>query len=449
MMSWTALFEYFTCSHPQTVIDFSHMQQSKLFTKTLKQTPADEKARNAQLLLKASFIDKEMAGVYVYLPLGLRVLNKISNIIREEMNAIGGQEVYLSALQSKDLWEMSGRWSEDADQVWFKTKLNNEAELGLSWTHEEPMTRMMKHYVKSYRDLPVYTYQLQTKFRNELRAKSGIMRLREFIMKDLYSFSRDEAEHEAFYEKSKGAYMKIFARCGIGDKTYLTFASGGAFAEFSHEFQTITEAGEDTIYLDERKKLAINKEVLNDKVLKMLDVNRDELKEMKAIEVGNIFTLGTKYSEPLGLTYVDEAGESRPVFMGSYGIGPGRLMGTVVEVLADDKGMVWPRAIAPFSVHLLSLIAKEAATQGRIDNVSEDLYQSFTEAGVEVLWDDREMSPGEKFADADLIGIPLRLVISEKTLQEDSVEWKERISEEIKLIKLDDIGAAVTDWLAD
>ncbi|MFH1712516.1 MAG: aminoacyl--tRNA ligase-related protein [Patescibacteria group bacterium] len=426
------------------------MRQSTLFTKTLKETPSDEKSKNAQLLLKASFIQKEMAGVYVYMPLGLRVLNKIMGVIRDEMNKIGGQEVFLSALQDKQLWEKTGRWGEDTEQVWFKTKLNNDSELGLSWTHEEPMTRMMLSYVNSYRDLPKYPYQFQTKFRNELRAKSGIMRSREFIMKDLYSFSKDQAEHDEFYEKIKEAYMNVFTRCGIGDQTYVTFASGGAFSEFSHEFQTLTEAGEDTIYLDEKKKLAINKEVLKDKVLKMLDVRRDDLVEKKAIEVGNIFTLGTKYSAPLGLTYKDEEGKEQPVVMGSYGIGPGRLMGTVVEVLSDDKGMVWPREIAPYHVHIVSLSSKDKVTQGRIDEVSENLYNDLTETGAEVLWDDREnMSPGEKFADADLIGIPLRLVVSERTLQEESIEWKERESDEVKLIATEAIVEAVQSWLKE
>lgn len=426
------------------------MRQSKLFTKTLKDTPADEKSKNAQLLLKASFIQKEMAGVYVYLPLGLRVLNKIMDVIRDEMEKIGGQEVFLSALQDKQLWEQTDRWGKDTEKVWFKTKLNNDSELGLSWTHEEPMTRIMKSYIQSYRDLPTYAYQLQTKFRNELRAKSGIMRSREFIMKDLYSFSKDKEEHDEFYEKSKDAYMNVFERCGIGDQTYVTFSSGGAFSKFSHEFQTVTDAGEDIIYLDEKKKLAVNKEVFTDEVLELLDLKRDELVEKKAIEVGNIFTLGTRFSDALGLTYTDEKGKDQPVFMGSYGIGPGRLMGTVVEVLSDKNGMIWPREIAPYHVHFVSLVSKDAEVQARIDNVSEDLYKDLQTAGVEVLWDDRaEMSPGEKFADADLIGIPLRLVISEKTLKEDSVERKERSSDKMDLIKLDAIVEAVQNWVKE
>ena len=426
------------------------MKQSKLLTKTYKSVPSDEKSKNAQLLLKAAFIAKEMAGVYVYLPLGLRVLNKIMDIIRDEMNKIGGQEVFLSTLQDKKLWEKSGRWGEDAEQVWFKTKLNNDQELGLSWTHEEPMTRHMKSFIKSYRDLPVYPYQLQNKFRNELRAKSGIMRLREFIMKDLYSFSRDQEEHDAFYEKIKDAYMNVFRRCGIGDQTYLTFASGGAFSKFSHEFQTITDAGEDTIYLDEKKKMAVNKEVYTEEVLKSLKLKKKDLVEKKAIEVGNTFTLGTRFSDALDLTYKDEKGKKQKVIMGSYGIGPGRVMGAVVEVLSDDNGMIWPKSIAPYQVHLISLSSKDKEVQGRIDDVSEDLYNDLEESGVEVLWDDRPgMSPGEKFADADLIGIPLRLVISERTLKEDSVEWKERTSDESKLFKLDAIVEAVQNWLEE
>jgi prolyl-tRNA synthetase len=318
------------------------MKQSKLFSKTRREAPKDEVSKNAELLIRAGFIYKDMAGVYTFLPLGLRVLNKISNIIREEMNKLGAEEMLLTSLQDKKVWEKTGRWSDDVVDNWFKTKLKNDTELGLGFTHEEPLTRLMKDYIRSFRDLPLYVFQIQTKFRNEARAKSGIMRMREFYMKDMYSFSKDNAQHEEFYDKAGQAYKNVFNRLGLGDITYMTFASGGSFSKYSHEFQTITDAGEDSIFVDESKKIAINKEVLNDEMLKDLNLKRDELVEKKAVEVGNIFSLGTKFSSALELNYSDDAGQKKPVIMGSYGIGPGRLLGTIAEILSDEKGLVWP-----------------------------------------------------------------------------------------------------------
>jgi prolyl-tRNA synthetase len=416
------------------------MKQSQLFTKTKKESPADEVSLNAELLIKAGFINKEMAGVYSYLPLGLRVIKKIENIIREEMNAIGGQEVVLTALQEKSTWEPTNQWSDDQVDVWFKTKLKNDTELGLAVTHEAAITRMMKSFIQSYRDLPKYVYQFQTKFRNETRAKSGIMRCREFVMKDLYSFSKNEEEHNAFYEKSKEAYKNIFKRAGIGHLTYITFASGGMFSKFSHEFQTITSTGEDTIYVDENKGIAINKEVYNDEVLESLGIKKEDLVENKAVEVGNIFTLSTRFSDALGLKYKTEDGEEKAVFMGSYGIGPGRLMGTIVEVLSDDKGIIWPENVAPFKVHLLML--------GGDDNVrkeAEELYIKLNEKGIEVLFDDRsDTSAGEKFADSDLIGIPYRVVVSKRSLADGGYEVKKRIEEKGKIVSFDEFLKLLT-----
>ncbi len=406
------------------------MRQSQLFTKTKKEAPADEVSRNAELLLRAGFIHKEMAGVYAYLPLGLRVLNKIIQVIREEINAIGGQEITMTALQDKSLWSKTNRWSDDVVDNWFKTKLKNDTEVGLGFTHEEPITAMLTSFVNSYRDLPFSVYQFQTKFRNEARAKSGIMRTREFIMKDLYSFSKDEAEHMEFYEKSKEAYKNIYKRLGIGHLTYITFASGGVFSKYSHEFQTITGAGEDTIYIDEAKGIAVNHEVYNDEVLANLGLNKDTLVEKRAVEVGNIFTLGTRFAEALDLKYQNENGEEKHVFMGSYGIGPGRLMGTIVEVLSDDKGIIWPEEIAPFKVHLLSLGNKE-----EVQKRASAFYNELQKAGIEVLFDDRsDVSAGEKFSDADLIGLPYRIVMSERSMAEDSVEVKGRTEEKGKNI---------------
>ncbi len=398
------------------------MRQSQLFTKTRKEAPKDEVAKNAELLIRAGYIHKEMAGVYSYLPLGLRVLNKISNIIREEMNAIGGQELLLTALQEKSVWEKSGRWSDEVVDNWFKTELKNGTKLGLGFTQEEPLTALMRDHIHSFRDLPVYAYQIQTKFRNEARAKSGIMRGREFLMKDLYSFSKNEKEHDVFYEKAKSAYKKIFERVGLGKYTYLTFASGGTFSKYSHEFQTITEAGEDVIYVDEKKGIAVNKEVLVPEVLAELGFKKENLVEKKAVEVGNIFSQGTRFSEPLGLTYKDEKGQSKPVIMGAYGIGQGRVMGTIVEIFSDEKGIVWPESIAPFQVHLVTL----ATEKGETKMFADSLYKKLIDKGVEVLYDDRDVRAGEKFADSDLLGIPWRFIVSDKTLKAGSIEVKSR-----------------------
>lgn len=406
------------------------MKQSQLFTRVKRETPKDEVSKNAQLLLRAGFIHKEMAGAYSFLPLGLRVLNNVMRVIREEMNAVGGQEISLASLQEKELWEKTDRWDDAKVDVWFKTALKNGTELGLAVTHEEPITRMMAQHVSSYRDLPVLAYQFQTKFRNETRAKSGIMRTREFIMKDLYSFARDQEEHDRVYATLRESYKKIFARVGLGACTYQTFASGGIFSKYSEEFQTVSEAGEDVIYVDEASRQALNVEVLNDEVLADLGLKRENLVEKKAIEVGNTFSLGTKFSEPLGLSYKDEKGESRPVIMGSYGIGPARLMGTIAEVLSDEKGLVWPEAVAPFRVHLLSLGVNEQ---------TEKIYTTLTAAGIDVLYDDRDTAAGEKFIESDLLGIPWRIVVGKRSLESGKAEVKKRTEKESEEVPFDDL----------
>lgn len=399
------------------------MLQSQLFTKTRKEAPKDEVSKNAQLLLRAGFIHKEMAGAYSYLPLGLRVFNKIQDVIRAQMNAIGGQEVHLTALQDPELWKKTDRWSDEKVDVWFKSELASGGEVGFGWTHEEAITSIMRNHLSSYRDLPVFPYQFQTKFRNEVRAKSGLMRTREFVMKDLYSFSRTQEEHEFFYERCALAYLAIFDVVGLGAVTYKTFASGGAFSKFSHEFQTVCDAGEDTIYVAAEKHLAVNKEVLQDDVLKELDVTKEELVERKSIEVGNIFSLGTRFSDALGLHYSDEVGEQKPVIMGSYGIGPGRLMATVAEVLSDEKGLIWPKSIAPFSIHLIEIAQGNESVQAW----AREVYSRLVASGIEVLYDDRDLRAGEKFADADLMGIPYRVVLSERNLASKKVEIFDRI----------------------
>jgi len=417
------------------------MKQSQLFTKTRREAPKDEVSKNAQLLIRAGYIHKEMAGVYDFLPLGLRVLNKIVGVIREEMNAIGGQEVHMTALQDKAKWEATDRWGDEKVDNWFKTKLKNDTELGLGFTHEEPVTTIMKDHIRSYKDLPRAVYQFQNKFRNEARAKSGILRGREFLMKDLYSFNKDEASHDEYYEKAKKAYLRIYERLGIGGDTYVTFAGGGTFSKYSHEFQTICDAGEDLIYVHEAKRIAVNKEVLNDEVLKDLGVRREDLQERKAIEVGNIFSLGTKFSDALGLNFTDESGKQRAVTMGCYGIGPSRVMGTIAEVWSDDKGLVWPESVAPFRVHLVAIFGKEESTgvPGKVRKSVDELYATLTAKGVEVLYDDRDCGAGEKFGDSDLIGIPWRYVVSEKTLATDSVEVKDRKTGKVEMKKIQDV----------
>ncbi len=411
------------------------MKQSQLFTKTKKESPADEVALNAELLIKAGYIFKEMAGVYSYLPLGLRVIKKIEDIIREEMNAIGGQEMKTSILQNKEIWEKSGRWSDDVVDNWFKTKLKNGGEVGLSWTNEEAHANILKQYISSYKDLPIYSYDFKDIFRNETRSKSGILRGREFYWKALYSFSKDETEHNEFYEKAKQAYKNIFGRVGVGHLTYLTFASGGTFAKFSHEFQTLTGAGEDTIYIDEDKNIAINKEVYIDEVIESLGLEKDNLIEKKAIEVGNIFSLGTKYSTPFDLKYNNENEEEKPVIMGCYGIGLGRLMGTVVEALSDDKGIIWPLSISPFKVHML-VLGEDEPVRAQADM----LYKNLLSQNIEVLYDDRhDVMAGEKFADSDLIGIPFRVVVSKRSLSDGGYELKKRTEENGKILNQEEL----------
>ncbi len=410
----------------------SGMRQSRLFTKTQKDSPADEVSRNAELLIRGGFMHKELAGVYSYLPLGLRVLKKIENIIRDEMDKVGGQEVLLSSMQPKENWEKTGRW--ETLDVLYKVSDSTKREVALGPTHEEIVVPILKNYISSYKDFsrenPLAVYQFQNKFRQELRAKSGVLRGREFIMKDMYSFHATTEDFEAFYEKMKLVYKTIFERVGIGHLTYLTFASGGTFSKYSHEFQTITAVGEDTIYVDEKTGIAVNKEVYNDEVLGQLNLKKDKLVEQKSIEVGNIFDLKTKYSAPFELSFVDEKEEKHTVLMGCYGIGLSRLLGTVVEVLSDDKGIIWPEAIAPFKVHLLSL-----GEDSEVKKEAEAVFESLEKNHIEVLFDDRSgVQAGEKFADADLIGLPYRIVVSKRSLKDGGVEVKKRTEEKAKIV---------------
>ena len=404
------------------------MRQSFLFTKTKKESPMDEVSRNAEFLIRGGFIHKEMAGVYSYLPLGFQVLRKIENIIREEMNKVGGIEILMSSFQPKENWEKTGRWKGMNDL--YKVSDSSGREIALGPTHEEIVVPILKNYVSSYKDLPVAIYQIQNKFRMELRAKSGMLRGREFIMKDMYSFHASKEDFEKFYDEMKNVYKSIFKRVGIGHLTYMTFASGGTFSKYSHEFQTISSAGEDVIYIDETSGIALNKEVFSDEVLSQLNLTKEKLVEKRAIEVGNIFDLKTKYSEPFDLSYTDPKEKKHTVLMGCYGIGLSRLLGAIVEVLSDDKGIIWPESIAPFQVHLLSLGDDEAVLKE-----ADKIYESLQKNNIEVLFDDRKaVSAGEKFADADLLGMPYRVVVSERSMKENGIEIKKRSEKKGKII---------------
>jgi prolyl-tRNA synthetase len=404
------------------------MKQSQLFTKILREAPKDEKSINSQLLIRAGFVDKLMAGVYSYLPLGLRVLKKIENIIREEMNNIDGQEILMPMLLPKENWEKTDRWKY---HEMFKLKNRSEKEFSLGWTHEEIVTPLVKKFVKSYKDLPVYVYQIQTKFRDELRAKSGLLRGVEFCMKDLYSFHENEKDLDRYYERAKTAYFKILKRCGLEKETILTLASGGAFSEYSHEFQTVTPFGEDEIYFCQKCKIAVNSEIIEREKHQCPECKSKNLTVKKAIEVGNIFELDDRFSKSFDLTFVDKDGKKKSVLMGCYGIGLSRLMGAVVEIHYDKNGIIWPREISPFQIHLIQI-----EDNPKIKKAVQKLYQDLKNSGVEVLYDDREnKTAGEKFVEADLIGIPWRVVVSEKTLAKNSVEIKKREEKTAKLIK--------------
>ena len=411
------------------------MRLSKNFTRTIKQAPADEVVRNAQLLIRAGYVHKTMAGVYSYLPLGLKVVENIKQIVREEMNKIDSQELVMSTLQSKELWQETGRWSDELVDVWFKSKLQDGTDVGFGWTHEEPIVELLRGYLKSYKDLPISVYQFQNKLRNELRAKSGIMRGREFVMKDMYSVHASKEDLDKYYNAAIEAYKRCYDRFGIGDETYVTFASGGAFTKFSHEFQTICDAGEDYIYLHRGKNIAVNEEVLDDAV-KELDIDRSELERVKTAEVGNIFNFGTQKSEEMRLVFTDAEGVEQYAYMGSYGIGITRVMGVIVEKFADDKGLVWPENIAPAKVYLVQIGSQSRTT-------ADELYQKLQSAGIETIYDDRDERPGVKFADAELLGIPYRVTVSDRLLDDGKWEVSTRQTGEQRLLTADELLATL------
>jgi len=410
------------------------MYQSKLFYKTLKRAPKSVEALSSALLIRAGFIDQVGAGSYSFLPLGLKVLKKIENIIREEMIAIQGQEILMPALTPKENWQKTGRWK--SFDVLFKLKGNNKKEYALGPTHEEIIAPLAKKIILSYKDLPFYLFQIQTKFRDELRVKSGLLRTREFLMKDLYSFHADQKDLESYYKKVDKSYSNIFKRCEV--KTYKTLASGGSFSKYSHEYQAVAESGEDIIYICNNCQLAVNKEIKSE-IKKCPDCNQSKFDQKKAVEVGNMFQLGDKYSLPFELKFQDKKSKEKPVIMGCYGIGLGRLMAAAVEVNHDNKGIIWPEEIAPFNIHLIQI-----ENNKKVKQAAQKVYMDLQKKGVEVLYDDRvDKTAGEKFAEADLIGIPIRLVVSEKTLKNNSVELKNRDKKKVCLIKFSHISQII------
>ena len=410
------------------------MRFSELFTKTLREDPADEVAVNAKLLIRAGFIHKLHAGVYTYLPLGLRVLTKIENIAREEMNAIGAVEMLMPALHPKEIWEKTGRW--DSFDALFRLQSKTGSDYALGATHEEALYSVLTHYVASYNDLPVKVYQIQTKFRDEPRAKSGLLRGREFRMKDCYSFHASSEERDAYYEEVKNAYQKILKRIAL--PSYITRASGGTFADQSLEFQTPSLAGEDIIYVCSTCKDAINKELISKDGVMHCPQCGGAREQEKAIEVGNIFPLKEKFARDFGLTFKDEKGKERLVAAGCFGFGTSRAMGAIVETHHDEKGIIWPEEVAPYQIHLIQITNLPDSKAGDKKQIINKLYQKFIEAGKEILYDDRkDVSAGEKFADADLIGIPTRVVISDRTLAKNAAEVKQRNQINATLVPLE------------
>jgi prolyl-tRNA synthetase len=406
------------------------MRRSKLFIRTRKDAPSDELAKNAQLLLRAGYVYKVMAGVYAYTPLGIRVVEKIKQIVREEMDAVDGAELVMTALQRPDTWQATKRWDDDVVDVWFKTHLKDGQELGMAWSHEEAIVEMLKTHITSYKDLPQSVYQFQTKFRNELRSKSGIMRGREFVMKDMYSVHASQEDMDRYYDEVIEAYKRVFDRLGIGEKTFVTFASGGAFTKFSHEFQTICDAGEDTLFVNVDHTVAVNEEVLDD-ATEELGIEKSTLEPIVTAEVGNIFKFGTEKSEKMNFTFTDQDGSQKPLYLASYGIGVTRVMGVIAEIMSDDKGLIWHANVAPYHVYLAAI--------GDVTEQADALYEELQAAGIEVLYDDRDERPGAKFADAELMGLPVRIVLSERTLEADQAELTLRASSETRMVARQDI----------
>ena len=408
------------------------MKQSLLFNKTRKNISKDIVATSHKYLVRADFVEKTISGVYRFLPLGLKVLRNIENIIREEMVDLGSQEVFLPALQNKKLWEETDRWG-NFDPPLFKFKDIHGKEIALGPTHEEEITDIVRKRVSSYQDLPVSLFQIQNKFRNELRATGGLLRTREFIMKDLYSFHSNEEDLVNFYNKVKNSYFNIFKRCGL-DAVAVSADSGAIGGDYSSEFMAVTDVGEDTILVCNKCGYGANIEKIKDS--KKCPECDNLLESKKAIELGHIFCLGTKYSKMMNANYKNKKGEEKPILMGCYGVGVSRLMATIIELKNDDRGIIWPKEVAPFQIHLICL-----DSEGKIKEESDRIYSQLKKDNFDVLYDDREnKSAGEKFIESDLIGIPIRIVVSEKTLKENSVGVKRREEEKEQLVKINNLN---------
>lgn len=410
--------------------------QSALVSRTRRAVSSEETSINAQLLLRAGYVDRLMAGVYSWLPLGLRILKNIEQIVREEMEKIGSMEILLPALHPQENWEKTGRWT-SFDSL-YRIIEKDENGIALGSTHEEVVTPLIGGFLRSYRDFPASVFQIQTKFRKEARPRSGVLRGREFRMKDMYSFHTDEKCMSEYYERAKEAYMRVFNRCGLGEVTYRTYASGGAFSSYSHEFQSVCETGEDTIFVNEEKRLAINKDIYEE-VKNHTEFSDLSFVEQRGIEVGNIFNLGTRFSEAFGLNYMDCQGNHKPFLMGCYGIGTTRIVGAVVEIHNDENGMIWPEDVAPFDIHLIVIGKGEVSTLK-----AQGIAQELSQLGFEVLFDDREISAGERLVEADLVGIPTRIIISERGLQDGSAEIKKRNEPIVHNVKWTEVAQFVS-----
>ena len=403
---------------------------SKMIGRPIKEAPREADTINHKLLVQGGFVRQLMAGAYTYLPLGLRVLDKISDIVREEMDGIDGEEILMPMLHPASIWKKSGGW--DNVDVLFKIKSRTGKDYALGQSQEEVVTPLMQEFVNSYKDLPAAVYHIQWKFRDELRSKSGILRGREFLMKDMYSWHENQDDFEDFYEKVKQAYLTAYGRLGLTAKT--TEASGGSFSQkISYEFMVLTDAGEDDILYCLSCEFCVNTEIAKVKKNETCPKCKEGKLEMgRASEVGNVFDLGEKYVKDFGLTYTDKEGQKRYPIMGCYGFGISRTMGVIVEKCNDERGIVWPESIAPFKVNLIGL-GDEGIKK------AEQIYKKLEEIGIEVLFDDREESAGVKFADCDLIGCPVRVVISKKSLAEGGVEVKRRNESQVKVMSLEDL----------
>lgn len=401
-----------------------YMRYSALFPKTIKEAPSDEVAVNAKLLLRGGFIDKLMAGSYTLLPLGRKIEKKIERIIQEELETTGAEEILMPLLHPKSIWNETGRW-ESAKEVMYQFA-KDEKEYALSFTHEEIFLDLIRKHVDTYRDFPIKLYHFSTKFRNELRAKSGILRGREFLMKDLYSAHTTQDELDKYYWDIKDAYLRIFKRMGLD--VVVTEAAGGVFTDgVTHEFQVLLASGEDEIIYCPGGDFAQNTEICQVKEGKQCDLGHGPLLKANGVEVGNIFRFGSTYSEKMNVSFTDSKGERQFAYLGSYGIGLTRMIGVLAEVFHDDKGLIWPDEVAPYGAYLVGL-----------SEDSDETYQELKKRGIEVLYDDRkDKSAGQKFADADLLGIPVRLVVSKKT--EGKVEWKKRNSDEVELLDMAEV----------